>query len=108
LGEAYVARTPSDSPIVLAVAAVDISDGVISRARVALTGVWDEPVRLAEAPSNLVGGPLNQDTIAATAAAVEAEVSPQGDFRGSVEYRRAMAGVLTRRALERCQEVQDA
>jgi CO/xanthine dehydrogenase FAD-binding subunit len=33
---------------------------------------------------------------------VEEEVTPRGDFLGSEEYRRAMAGVLTRRALEQC------
>ena len=73
----------------------------------ALTGVWEVPVRLAKAPLALVGGPLDEDTIAAVAAAVEAEVAPQGDFLGSEEYRRAMANVLTRRALEQCQEVED-
>jgi CO/xanthine dehydrogenase FAD-binding subunit len=50
----------------------------------------------------LVGAPLDKERIRAVAAAVEAEVSPKGDYRGSAEYRRAMAGVMTRRALERC------
>jgi CO/xanthine dehydrogenase FAD-binding subunit len=43
-------------------------------------------------------------SIRAVATAVEDEVEPEGDFRGSEEYRRAMAGVLTRRALEQCLE----
>jgi CO/xanthine dehydrogenase FAD-binding subunit len=30
------------------------------------------------------------------------EVDPRGDFLGSEEYRRAMANVTTRRALEEC------
>lgn len=101
-GEAHVARTPADEPIVAAVAVVWLQDGAVKDARVALTGVWPEPVRLAEAPARLVGGPLDDASIRAVAQAVEQEVAPSGDFLGSEEYRRAMAGVLTRRALEAC------
>jgi CO/xanthine dehydrogenase FAD-binding subunit len=116
-GEAHVGRTPADDPIAAAVAGIEIADpatdsrsrGVVWRVRVALTGVWPEPVRLAEAPAQLVGHPLDRVSIRAVAEAVEKEVVPKGDFRGSQEYRRAMAGVLTRRALEQCldQEVEN-
>jgi CO/xanthine dehydrogenase FAD-binding subunit len=103
-GEAHVARTPADEPIVAAVAGVEMDDdnNVVRQARVALTGVWPEPVRLAKAPAQLVGSPLDEDSIRAVAEAVEKEVTPAGDFLGSEEYRRAMAGVLTRRALKVC------
>lgn len=100
--EAHVARTPADEPIVAAFAIVDVRDGVVEQARVALTGAWPEPVRLADAPAVLAGGPLDAERIRAVAAAIEQEVVPQGDFLGSEEYRRAMAGVLARRALEAC------
>ncbi len=101
-GEAHVARTPADEPIVAALAVVEMDGSAVHQARVALTGVWPEPVRLAEAPSRLIGGLLDEERIRAVAEAVEKEVAPKGDFRGSEEYRRAMAGVLTRRALEQC------
>jgi CO/xanthine dehydrogenase FAD-binding subunit len=101
-GEAHVARTPADEPIVAAVAVVDVQDGVVEQARVALTGAWPEPVRLADAPAALAGGPLDAERIRAVAASIEQEVVPQGDFLGSEEYRRAMAGVLARRAMQVC------
>jgi CO/xanthine dehydrogenase FAD-binding subunit len=101
-GEAHVARTLADEPIVTAIAAVHLEDDVVQEARIALTGVWSEVVCLAEAAAQLVGGPLDAERIQAVAQAVQAEVEPKGDFRGSEEYRRAMAGVLTRRALEAC------
>ena len=101
-GEARVARTPADEPIVAAVAAVETENGVVRQARVALTGAWSEPVGLAEAAAQLVGKPLDEKHIQAVANAVEKEVTPKGNFQGSEEYRRAMAGVLTRRALEAC------
>jgi len=108
-GEAHVARTPADDPIVAAVAVVEIDGDVVRQARVALTGVWPELVRLAEAPAQLIGGPLDEERIRTVAEAVEKEVAPKGDFLGSKEYRRAMAAVLTRRALEKCldQEMED-
>jgi len=108
-GEARVARTPADDPIVAAVAVVEMAGDTVRQARVALTGVWPEPVRLAQAAAQLVGNPLDEANIWAVAEAVEKEVAPRGDFRGSEEYRRAMAGVLTRRALEQClqQEASD-
>jgi carbon-monoxide dehydrogenase medium subunit len=116
-GEARVARTPADEPIVSAIAVVGMDNpsagsgqgGVVRQARVALTGAWPEPARLAKAPARLVGGPLDAEHIQAVADRVAEEVAPRGDFLGSEEYRRAMAGVLTRRALEECllQEVGD-
>jgi CO/xanthine dehydrogenase FAD-binding subunit len=108
-GEAHVARTPADDPIVAAIAVVEMDGDVVRQARVALTGVWPEPVRLAEAPAQLIGGPLDEERIRTVGEAVEKEVAPKGDFLGSKEYRRAMAGVVTRRALEKCldQEMKD-
>jgi CO/xanthine dehydrogenase FAD-binding subunit len=108
-GQAHVARTPADEPIVAVVAAVEMDGTTVRQARVAITGVWPEIVRLAEAPARLMGEPLDKERIRDVAAAVEAEVAPKGDFRGSEEYRSAMAGVLARRALEQClrQEVGD-
>jgi CO/xanthine dehydrogenase FAD-binding subunit len=103
-GEAHVARTPADEPIVAAVAAVRLEGGVVQEARVALTGVWQQVAGLAEAPAQLEGKELNDDSIQAVAEAVEQEVTPKGDFLGSEQYRRAMAGVLTRRALQVCLE----
>lgn len=104
-GEAQVARTPADEPIVVAVAAVswdEASEHIVERARLALVGAWPQSVRLAEAASQLEGQPLDQEHLRAVAQAIEKEVSPQDDFLGSEEYRRAMAAVLSRRALEQC------
>lgn len=101
-GEARVARTPSDEPIVSAVAVVEGGRQAVTRARLALTGVWPRPAGLAKAADRLAGAPLTLDAIRDVSSAVEAEVAPKGDFLGSAEYRRAMAGVMARRALEEC------
>lgn len=101
-GTARVARTPADDAIVSAFASVGVANGVVQRARLALTGVSAEGVYLAGAANDLIDGALNEERIRHVADAVEQQVTPEGDFLGSAEYRRAMAGVLARRALEEC------
>jgi CO/xanthine dehydrogenase FAD-binding subunit len=108
VGSARVARTPTSTPVATAFATLDLENGVVIAARVALTGVWPEAARLAEAPSDLIGAPLDRERVQAVADAVTSEVDPPDDFLGSAAYRRAMAGVLTRRALENCLEGGDA
>lgn len=103
-GEAHVARTPADAPIVSAVAGVWKEGGTVRQARLVLTGVWAKPVGMAESIGRLRGRTLDEQAIEDVAQSVEAEVKPRGDFLGSVEYRTAMAGVLTRRALVQCQQ----
>jgi len=101
-GRAGVARAPGEEPIVAAVALVELEGDVVREIRLALSGAWADPARLAQAPARLMGNRLTAEHIEEVAAAVEAEVEPQGDFLGSAEYRRAMARVLARRALEQC------
>jgi len=103
-GEARTGTSPADYPIVWALAVVDIAGGVVRQARLALTGVWTQSVALAESASKLAGNLLNDEWIGKIAAAVDEEVNPQGDYRGSAEYRREMAGLMTRRALEKCNQ----
>lgn len=106
-GEAHVSRSPADEPIVAAWAVVALTGEEVEWARVALTGVWAAPAALARAAEGLAGGPLDEARIRAVAGAVEGEVAPQGDYLGSPEYRRAMAGVLARRALMACWQPQE-
>ena len=101
-GEAHVGRTPADQPIVSAIAVVNLEAGVVRQVRLALTGTWREHARLVQAAEKLIDQQLNQELIQEVAAIVMEEVTPPDDFLGSAEYRRAMAGVLTRRALEQC------
>jgi CO/xanthine dehydrogenase FAD-binding subunit len=75
---ARTARTRADRPIVAAVAR-RTPDG---QRRLALTGVAAVPVLVSATPDAAAG------------------LDPPGDFRGSTEYRRVLAGVLARRALE--------
>jgi carbon-monoxide dehydrogenase medium subunit len=107
VGLAMVARTPADSPIVLAAAALEVEGSRCVRARLALGGVAPTAVRLAEVEGMLAGRPLSGELIGAAARQVGDLVDPPGDFRGSAEYRRAMARVLSERALREAGRIAD-
>jgi CO/xanthine dehydrogenase FAD-binding subunit len=91
---ARVARTPRDQAIVAAAALV--GDGQV---RLAVAAGGAAPQRVAGAEAALAGQPLTGERLEAAAREVESAVMPHSDFRGSAEYRRAMAGVVARRAL---------
>jgi CO/xanthine dehydrogenase FAD-binding subunit len=97
-----IGLTPKDTPVVAAAASMEIKNNKVNSGRIALMGVWKETVKLAENAEILIGKTLDEQVIEETARAIMKEVKPKEDYRGSAEYRRAMAEVLTRRALENC------
>jgi carbon-monoxide dehydrogenase medium subunit len=94
-----VARTPRDRPIVAVAVRLAREDEVCGAVRIALVGVAERPIRAYEAEDRLKGKPLDSKTVDAAVAAVFEHLDPPADFKGSGEYRREMAAVLTRRAL---------
>lgn len=96
-----VARRHGDFALAgVAVALTVTADGSLESAAIALLGVDDVPV-LSAAATELVGREPNAETISAAAEATAAALDPPGDIHAGPEYRRHLAGVLTRRALER-------
>ncbi|MDQ1300311.1 MAG: hypothetical protein QG637_228 [Chloroflexota bacterium] len=69
------------------------------RARIALGAVAPTIVRAAEAEAYLAGKELTDDVIEQAAELTASAARPISDIRGSAEYRRDMARVLTARAL---------
>jgi carbon-monoxide dehydrogenase medium subunit len=99
-GFAELARRKGD--FALAGAAVLLAfdgSGAIARAAVALTGVDTGPVRLADAEAVLVGN-APSDGLFAEAAEKARAVAGLDDVHASADYRRKIAVVMTRRALE--------
>jgi aerobic carbon-monoxide dehydrogenase medium subunit len=95
-----VARTPSDKPIVSACATARIDKDVARDVRIALGGVTETAVRAYEAEKELEGKGLSDSVIERAAHAAAEGLSPRSDYRGSAEYRKEMAIVLTRRAVK--------
>jgi len=78
--------------------------GTIQRARVALTGVGSTPVRAKSVEEELIGKQASKDLIAKVSARASEGLNPPSDIRASSEYRKAMAAVMTKRALLRALE----
>ncbi len=73
--------------------------GSISHAGIALTGVASANIRASGAEAALMGGSLNQGTIAEAARQAAGACDPKTDHRGSSEYKREIIRVYTERAL---------
>jgi CO/xanthine dehydrogenase FAD-binding subunit len=102
LGASFVARTPADEPILNAAVFVQRDhSGEIATARAVIGGASAETVIAITLPA-LQGRPLDTSAAQAAAEIASAQVDPVPDYRGSVEYRRVMAGVCVRRALLAC------
>ena len=79
---------------------VTADDGVCRDARVVLGAVAPTPVRAREAERILRGARISPEVIAEAGKAAGAESKPINDIRGSIEYRRNLVDVLTRRSLK--------
>lgn len=96
----FLPRTADDYPTIAVAAAVDLVDGRIRDARIALNAAGPTPVRARPAEDILRGQVPSQDLFRSAAATVPALTDPTSDFRGSANYKRRMSEVFTRRALE--------
>lgn len=107
-GDAYLRLTPR-TEMDIAVVGVGVrvyldASGNIASAVLALGAVAPTVVRIPAAEAALAGatvtnGAPSQDVLAAVAAAASAVCNPIDDKRGTIKYRRHVAGVLARRAV---------
>ena len=102
-GSAYVRleyRRQMEIAVVGATAVVHLEDGRVQDARVAITALAPTIRRVPDAEAALAGGEADDESLAAAARAAAAASSPISDVRSSERYRRAMAEVIARRAVE--------
>lgn len=100
-----VARRHGDYALAGAAAAVRVNDGgECIEARLVLFGVGEGPWLASRANDLVAGDKPDAGRIAAAAEAVRSDVDPPSDIHASSSYRRHLAGVLSRRVLERAFE----
>jgi carbon-monoxide dehydrogenase medium subunit len=94
-----IARRHGDFAIVGLATSLVLSGGVISDARLALTGVSDVPVRAGAAEDLLVGERPSAELFDEAARRATGELDPPADLHGSSDYRKTVAAVVVRRGL---------
>lgn len=97
----FLPRTADDYATVAVAAHAQLQDGKVSNLRVALGAAGPTPVHATTVEAALEGQAPTAEAIRQAAQAVADQVDPLDDFRGSSDYKRDMAVVFTRRALER-------
>lgn len=105
-GAAYIKflpRTADDYATVSAAAVLtlDKSNKTVADVRIALGSVGVTPIRATAAEAVLRGQPLKTEAFAEAGEKAKEAVDPISDFRGSAGYKKDMAAVFVRRALER-------
>ena len=93
-------RRAEDWAMVGVCALVKDAEGVCEDVRIGLTHMGSVPLRAGATEEALRGQPLDRDRIAAAAEQAAEGTSPPGDLNATPDYKRHLARVLTRRALE--------
>jgi carbon-monoxide dehydrogenase medium subunit len=96
-----VERRAGDWAIAAACAAVWIERGTISDAGIGLSAVGPTTIHATAAEEFLRGKQPSEDVFAQAGSMAAEATSPSSDGRGPVDYKRHLAGVLTKRALRR-------
>lgn len=106
-GGAYVKLERKVGDFATAAAAAQVTlgkKGEVERAGIGLTNAGPTPIKGREAEQYLKGKQPDEKTLAEAARLAAKVTAPTADRRGSVEYKREMARVLTARALQRAVE----
>lgn len=98
----FLPRTADDYATVSAAATVrlDPATGTCQDCRMALGSVGSTPLRATQAENVVRGQRLTPELLREAGAVAQQQTDPISDTRGSAEYKRAMAAVFVRRALE--------
>jgi len=103
-GGAYAKLKRKTGDFAVAAAAVQLTlnaKGAVERCGIALTNAGLTPVEASDAMKFLTGKTPDEKTIMEAAKMAAAKSVPSADRRGSVEYKKEMARVLTARALKK-------
>ena len=102
----FLPRTADDYATVSAAAVVtlDRAKKVFGDVRIALGSVGTTPIRAREAENVLRGQPVKAEALREAGEKAKQAVDPMSDFRGSAAYKKEMAAVFVRRALEKALE----
>ena len=105
-GGAYLKleRKVGDYAVSAVAVQLTLEGDTVRAARIGLTNVNPVPMRATAAEGELVGKVASAEVLEASGRAAAAECDPSADLRGSVDYKRDLTRVLTKRAIRRAIE----
>lgn len=96
----FIPRNEMDIAVVGVGASVTLNNGCFESVRVSLAAVAPTPLFVAEIHDELAGKEANDENIAKAGEIARAAAKPITDMRGTIEYRKHLCNVLTRRVLK--------
>ena len=97
---AKLKRKTGDFATAAAAVTLRMDGATVADVRIALTNVADTAIRATAAEQSLQGKPFDEQAVAEAARLAMSICTPVADLRGDAEYKTAMAGEMTRRALK--------
>jgi len=95
----FIPRNEMDIAVAGAGVSVQLKNGKIEAARVALASVAPTPLFVVEAGNSLIGKEPSDENIRIASEIAKQAAKPITDMRGTIEFRKHLCEVLTRRAL---------
>jgi carbon-monoxide dehydrogenase medium subunit len=105
-GYAYekLKRKVGDYATAAAAVVLTMAGGKVATCEIGLTNLHETPLLAADAAKAVIGTSLDAASLKKAADAAKAIMSPAGDARGPVEYRKHVGGIMVTRALQRAAE----
>ena len=97
----FIPRTEMDIAVVGCGVNLSVENNNISAVRVVLGAVGPKVIFSEEASNSLLGASLNADSLSKLQEICERDAKPIDDKRGTIDFRRKVAGVLAKRAVEK-------
>ena len=96
----FLPRTADDYATVAVSLIATLNENIVRDMRIGLGAVAPTPIRATIAEETLKGHAISDELIQQASNSVAQQVDPLDDFRGSADYKRDMAIVFTKRALQ--------
>ena len=96
----FIPRNEMDIAVAGVGSSVVLDNGNIKSARIALASVAPRPLYVKEIGDAIAGKPANEETLQLAGQMAKEAATPITDMRGTIEYRRHLCDVLTRRSLQ--------
>ena len=102
--ERFIPRNEMDIAVAAVASSVEIEQGKVSKCRVALAAVGPTPIFADKASDLLIGKEPTEENIKMVSEKAKEIASPIDDMRGTVEHRKDLIEVLTRRTMSKAIE----